>query len=729
MNHNSILDIQWGKYFSNKDGRKYYPYRTIDLNRFIPGSLEENCRSFGVTHSKLSMNHDIIQECQFKASQEQSIYYFIDIALRKQALSDFKEYLDFNEATQEELNKWWTVLESISTSEGQYHYNPDRYPKEIQPFLNDYLKGIDKLIEYNIRDCIATAELFFKVRESLSEAVLDENGENLLIEDSRCFTMPSLVFKYWPFNQKALMDVAPLHFTLDGTTTAENYDILNKQAEKFSKFCRKAAIGGRAQVFRKGKHQSYNGGRFMCLDANGLYPFVMMAPECYYPIGQAIWTNKEVHGKLGIYRCDIPSQAKLPTKVVPARLDDKGNVIQYRSDIKFTPLFPREEYIAPETDPRIHKYDWDTKEPLRNYNLSSVKLQTLREAFKEYDPENLKNIKVYDGYYWEKCSNKVFYDYIKRFAEIKMEETRKRNLGLSYNKSLLNMVKFILVSLSGKLLERPIEKENKLLFKEEDYVNFYATHSKVDFQSVEGALLMGGNIKIDYLKSKPLHLGVFLYDYAQRHMYLSIWSKSTTKILTDTDSCLVNSKSPDIATLLELGEDNVSSDPLLGEFGRFHMGNKFGEFKDEFATDMQFPVNEVYAIAPKFYLCNCLDNLGREIREIEVAGKTYYTSDDINIVEKIKDCKKVRCCGVNKNDKRLTIGIGQFNKLGNKERLDLWNSLGYALTTELYQDMIDNKEVNIMCFRINRSLIDRDAEKGFTLSQSYVYKELNKIYK
>jgi hypothetical protein len=182
-------------------------------------------------------------------------------------------------------------------------------------------------------------------------------------------------------------------------------------------------------------------------------------------------------------------------------------------------------------------------------------------------------------------------------------------------------------------------------------------------------------------------------------MYKSVLSKLKLKILTDTDSCLVNTNDEEVKDLYLEKEYVDSDDPILDKFGEFHIGGKFGHFENEFGNSK---CNVIYSVAPKFYMCS-------------------YEGDDIPIKDRVN---KVRCKGVGSKDKRINISLEQYKDIGQEDRLNLYRSLPNALTTDMYQDMIDNKEVSVMCFRMGRVLRDEKEDKGFTIHQEYTYKIL-----
>jgi hypothetical protein len=554
--------------------------------------------------------------------------------------------------------------------------------------------GLDKYMAYNLRDCEACAELFFAVRDGIkdcvSESFIEERGPLRItrkkpvdISQSGCNTMNQLIFKYMPGSSKLTVSYA---IPID----SRSVDISSKA---FYLFCRLAIYAGRSQIFMRGWHT----GKFASLDVKSLYPFVMIHPSCYYPIGRCKLTEIFIEGKLGIYKCIIGSQAGLPTKIIPKR-DKDGS------------------------------YNWNCDD-VGEATCTSVDILTLREYGVQVD--------IISGYYWEESSNDIFATYIRPIAMIKTREDQKKALGQPYNPALRELCKLFMNGLSGKMLQRVVEKIFSIENSEKGVTDFYEHNDMVTYNHIVGGVIMEGKKVPCYNKAKPLHIGVFIYSYARRHMYKAILSKLHNKILTDTDSCLVNLEDSEVKNLLasSRSKDDISGDILIGDFGKFNLGGKFGDFEDEFPGKLQFGCNTVYAVAPKFYACTYVDNSGEEPNIITNNGIDHYhivgeNADIITVVNPKLKLNKMCCKGVGKRDKRIisttSFSKEEFNRLPTDEKFNIYTLLPKALTLELYADMIDVNEVsvNVLCGHICRKLNNNKFSKGMTLMQEYRFKKL-----
>ena len=411
----------------------------------------------------------------------------------------------------------------VKKVEGFDHsYIQDIYHKNVNNkdrFIYDLKKLENKIKIYNMGDVECLAELYFTVDKAF-ETIVNEKSE--LYEGlHKYITISNMSYSIWDSQMK---------FDKNKPEVSDNREAWD--------FMRSAAIGGRSQIFRKGKTDV----PIQSLDVKSLYPFVML--ECDYPIGSEIKTDKYVKGKMGIYECKITKQPK--DNIIPLRSDDNPLDWMFKGEIKC--------------------------------RLTTIDIQTIKE--------NGGEVEIYNGFYWENSSKDVFKSFLKPFKDAKTKQDQIKGTK-DYNPALREVSKLAMNSLSGKLLQMIREKEISILNNRSDELNkFESTHTEVTYSEIKGTeTLIATGIK-DVIKSnemKPCHLGDFVYSHARRHMYNSIIRKMEIKYATDTDS-------------LHVPVSNIPKSEGHG-YCKFNMGEEFGDFEGE----IEFETKRSYYVAPKCY--------------------------------------------------------------------------------------------------------------------------------
>lgn len=310
------------------------------------------------------------------------------------------------------------------------------------------------------------------------------------------------MMELWFKCKKAYRKITDLHIedhmTLAGVTYAafrktipdtiwENRPLFAADDEKF---VRQATYGGRSQVFKPMTHIKR---RLAQGDIKSLYPHLMKMGV--YPIGPHEYTTRYRRGKVGVYRVKIIRQPEIC--IVPYR-DDTG-------------------------------LDWDHREPFEAH-VTNVSLELLDEHGGEYT--------VMEGYYWS-SSTHVFDDYITRLYKLKQRQDRyKTEKNSRYNPSLRNIVKLLMNSLSGKMVQRTYTQMVRMIETPAQLKDF-ETRTKEDTREFipHGSILYArGEIKEIYIhRHVPIMWGILIYEYSRSYMYNKVYSKMPT-IATETDS-------------------------------------------------------------------------------------------------------------------------------------------------------------------------------------------------
>lgn len=499
-------------------------------------------------------------------------------------------------------------------------FNHDEVQKEyLEGRLEIWLKNNRrKLKEYNKIDVLGLAELTLKTMK----------GFKILIGLD--------IFKYMTKSQMGYDKLRIINNSKD-----EKERFINPSTEEAYNFIRECIVAGRSQTFKRGFFEF----DIQSIDVKSLYPYVMLV--CEFPIGSEIKTDKYIEGKLGVYSCLIKKQPEV-------------NIIPKRS--KDSPL------------------DWTYKGEIE-CKLTSIDIELIRK----YGGEVI----VYHGYYWDKKSAGVFKEFITPFKDAKTQQDElkkgkkiiENGVELKYNPAIREGAKNMMNDLSGKTLQNNFKEDIEIAYSLNDFVKFDKTHKNISISDVANTdifVLKGEkkNYKYKPENVKPVHLGVFIYSYARRHMYESVISKIETKLQMDTDSMIAPQK--EIDELVDEGRG----------YGKYHRGGEFGDFEDE----IDFKAKRSYFVAPK----------------------SYGIFGDVD--------KKMRFKGISKRDRILTISKKEFDKLTLTQKYDLYLTSQPALSEELYKKLlIENKSVLTFSSRLERMIGKSNIS---SLKQKFMLKEI-----
>lgn len=422
------------------------------------------------------------------------------------------------------------------------------------------------LTRYNKLDVLATANLFFIVRQAYAKMT---NADIL-----KYTTLASLSFDCFKNS---------ISSTEKGKRVWK-YDISAPPTHELDKFARKGAIGGRCQNFnRYARHIDRHTRRrrhVNCVDVKSLYPYIML--NRHFPCGEMKYTKKFRKDKLGMYRVWIRKQPAV--KIIPQRGEET--------------------------------LDWEYT-GITDAIITSVEIDCLERHGAEYEILPLHDGSGNVGVYWEEYSDNIFKDF---FEEIKNEKTRQdeyaRDKSPLYNPALRNICKLLLNSLSGKPLQRNFDTTIEMVKNEKEQEKF---NKKVVKDHTEllllfsNCVLLHGKIQeekiYDAKKAKPSYLGVFIYAHARTYMYDLLFSNYDV-IYTDTDSGVLTR--PDYDDFAKKKIKKYGKAPHnyygLADDGIDTIGGDFGQFEEEF--DSHGKDCESYFIAKKVYAVEIRDKDG-----------------------------------------------------------------------------------------------------------------------
>ena len=257
-----------------------------------------------------------------------------------------------------------------------------------------------------------------------------------------------------------------------------------------------------------------------------------------YPVGLPIKTTSYQNGKMGIYRIEYKTNKNLAHAVLPRR--DLSN--------------------NSSNDCSGGMLKWDLIDSSGVY--SSVDIENALKFGYE--------IEVIDGYYWEH-KDFIFRDYINELFQDK-KNAKKGTPQYELAKLFMN-------SLYGKLLQRPIFEEMRVINKNCDFWKFFSTHRITEINYIGDKMYVKGcsldEEKLEKNITKPRQLGSFVLAYSRRIM-LEYMEKSNPYFnssnvekriendiyYTDTDSLQVHIKNG--LELTKTGELGEIDDDLKG---------------------------------------------------------------------------------------------------------------------------------------------------------------------
>lgn len=388
-----------------------------------------------------------------------------------------------------------------------------------------------------------------------------------------------------------------------------------KMSADLEDFVRGAVCGGRSQVFSPGDHKE----EIALVDVKSQYPHEMRANE--YPLGEETWTKRYHPGKIGLYEVRVGQQPEI--KMVAFN----GN--------KTT--------------------DWDYDKKFTRV-VSSVSIGLMEEYGVKYE--------IKRGCYWKE-SALVFKLHMERLYKTKRKQDEwKDNGDPRYNPSLRNIVKLLMNSLSGKMVERTHTTLVSLV-QTKTQLNRFLRQVKEEtveelHSSTRSLSYLKGELKEENIRRTiPTIWGVLIYEYSRARMYREVYSKMRGLIATETDSALATKKS------------------ILRHRRKYPelYGDEMGQLGVEY--------------------------LNENAKAIVVSKKCLAIYDGDT-----KEILKATFKGVNqKSDKIITEK--EYEKLKSEETKYRWywdKSKGSPVDLDIYRQLIRGERVSILCSQLTRVL-------------------------
>lgn len=268
---------------------------------------------------------------------------------------------------------------------------------------------------------------------------------------------------------------------------------------------KKSRVGGRAQLFN-GK-QKIISNDLKSMDCSGMYPYVMaVMKDAYYGSGKLIECKKFSEmpkDSIGFFYCKKINQSNIRLKITPEKNKDKTN-------------------------------NWDTPGVIDDMLLSTVKIDMLKKAGCK--------LQIKNGFYFShKIKGCELFSFILDLMKHKSEEDIQKEKGKEYNAAKRQLIKGMMLIMSGKLAESLYLNKTEIVNITELNIIESTQKNVIIKNSISNKIVVSYDIpESDAIKnSQPIYLSTLIYDYSHKYMNDYMYSKISydNLIMTDTDSC------------------------------------------------------------------------------------------------------------------------------------------------------------------------------------------------
>lgn len=524
--------------------------------------------------------------------------------------------------------------------------------------------------KYNMYDVLSLGVLFYRYRKTITD-IKSFNWVHERFEKHKTLgtLMMSQIKRYWKRKNIHVCNYYSNNVKIQ-EQLIQLYDDLNKYKS-----------GGRVQLFN-GIQKIFE--RMASADVCSMYPFVMMIYNVFYPTGDIKLTKKYKPNKIGFYYCDV-DQRPLRKQKIPMILCEKTN----------------------------KQNNWDTTIILKDYLISSVKIEQLLKY--------KANVTIKHGFYFDtKIKSYKMFKPLIPLMQLKNIEDSKKTTDQKYNNVLRETLKAMMNVTSGKLIEGlhldtiveinnyellNLEKNNKVNILDFDANTVTASYTKKQAENMKN--------------SKPIHLGILIYDYAQQYMYDHQYSKYeySKNVYTDTDSNKI--RYPDFKdwvdnygknTLVPHWEEVEKYDNRYKTHPIYKKHSKvFGSFEDEYHKSNY----KHYFLQKKAYLSMDKTKKGGKMtfKGVNYNNTIIYENPE-GLYIHLEDGTEVP---LSTNDKELFYNYAYAEKLFKE---------GYYDNREkLFEMLYDNKKVMILTQYFRRSV--KNTTKNISKDGDYDKDKVN----
>lgn len=649
-------------------------HEMFDLRKHLTGSLAYNCESYKVNccakttfdHAQAQKwyNEGVLME-NLKKNDKLKEYNIYDIAATAVLFGKYKKCGDNDTKILGKKTEEFKTVGSMVYSIVSEHW--EKSGIKLGNYKVNYKKEMEEIIKY-IKKNVLDKKIYKRLKRKIGRKVI--NGEE---------------------NKRQIIKKIRSYYALKNIED-------NKTLRKLYNDLLRDKTAGRVQLFNGAKHVK---GRVFSMDVCSLYPYIMAVSGVMFPVGEAKITRKYMKNKIGFYYCNVDQNN------LSGEYGELPNIIGVK-----------EKGVN----------NWKSSKPIRNILLSTVKIAHLKKYGAKVTLSKDKENNGICGYYFEKSiSGCELFKPLLCFMKKKVELDKLKGTP-GYNAAEREFFKIVLNAMSGKVIEGL--HLTKIMVVNESQIKKLEQKSTIGVDVIDvnpnDLIVRIKKEEIDEMhKTRPVHLGVLIYDYSQLYMYDNIYSKTpiTEQMYTDTDSCKLTEKGFKIWKKYACS-NNIVHDKMVEKYDNEIKTHKlynpktkvFGSFEDEYKDFHNEKYEEEhYFIAKKCYLA-AVKNIetGENVENkmsfkgVSMKDKIIYKENDILYVEIMeKGEKKREIIGREKNNiellgpedlynaynKGLNIGYGDNAK---KMFNELYNGRDVKIFTQIFKRNVRGTKNNII---------------------------------
>lgn len=393
----------------------------------------------------------------------------------------------------------------------------------------ELMKEDEKLESYNNNDVLSLCVLFYKYYKALNDIKGFDflSGEKFV--DFR--TIGSIIKKKFDLHCVDKKIKLPL-------LSAQQYS--DTQQYK---------IAGRCDMFNGTQHIN---DEIVSLDVCSLYPYVMMALNCYYPCGEVKDAGKYYtpDDKIGFWYCDIDQSILKKHNLPNVYAEKTGSENLWESE-----AILKDYLISNITIELLKKYEKElSKKDGKQYKLVNVKNSI------QIKDENGVVVATKKSYYFtDKMKSIKMFEFMAQLMKAKNDQDIAEGTEI-YNPALRGTLKLLMNALSGKVIQGLFCDKISLLDNLDDYEKIRSKYDVNTINQIGDKIFVSYKVELEECikRQSPIYLGCLIYEYARTYMYEKMLAPvGLDKCLYQDTDCLKFRKCDMINWMAKCGNEPV----------------------------------------------------------------------------------------------------------------------------------------------------------------------------